>query len=252
MGVEPLFFVSVFIAGVLMFLAPCTLPLLPAYLGFISGVTQTELAEGVSKRARNDILRNASMFVLGFTVVFAFFGMFAGAVGSFVAPLRELLTVIGGVVILLFGLFTLGTVNINLFARERRLQLPKAFTLGTPTSSALVGAAFAFGWTPCIGPILATVLLFAGSTETILAGVLSLVVFAAGFAVPFLLLALLISQSTRFIEKATPYLRAVSLVGGVVLVLLGISLIVGQTPLTDWFFRLFDYLDFEEALMPYL
>jgi cytochrome c-type biogenesis protein len=251
-GIEPLFFVSVFVAGILMFLAPCTLPLLPAYLGFVSGVTQTELRDGVSHLSRRRILKNAAFFVVGFTLIFALFGLLAGFAGSLLGQLREVLTIVGGVLIIFFGLFMLGTLRVSFLERERHLQLPKVFRVGTPGSSALLGAAFAFGWTPCIGPILATVLLYAGSLETIVTGVFALIVFAAGFSVPFLLLALLISQSSRFVERATPYLRAITLIGGIVLIILGLSLILGQTPLTAWFFRLFDHLDFEKLLLPYL
>lgn len=244
--------VSAFVAGLLMFLAPCTLPLLPAYLGFISGITHKELANGVSRRARRQVLLNALMFVLGFTAVFMALGLLAGVAGTLLAPVRQWLAIIGGVLIIVFGLFMLGVLKFSFFARERRPRLPPALTLGTPASSLLLGAAFAFGWTPCIGPILGTVLFFAGSTETIMTGAFLLMVFSLGFAVPFLLLALLMSQATRLVGKVVPYLRAMSMVGGAVLVIIGVSLVFGDTLLTEWFFRLFDHLDFGEALMRYL
>lgn len=250
--ITPVFLFSVFFAGIVMFLAPCTLPLLPAYLGFISGVTHKEVAEGVSPMARRKVFKNALMFVCGFTAVFVFFGILAGVAGTVLGPVREWLTLVGGVLIILFGLFMIGILKLSFFSRTHRVTLPPALTVGTPVSSFLLGSAFAFGWTPCIGPLLGTVLFAAGSLETLLSGALLLLVFSLGFAVPFLLLAFLIGQATRVIEKLAPFLRIVSILGGVVLVLLGLALIFGNSPLTDWFFRLFDYFDFEEALLPYL
>lgn len=248
----PLFFLSTFFAGVLMFLAPCTLPLIPAYLGFISGVTHKELQDMAPHSLRRMVLKNALMFVLGFTIVFMVLGILAGVAGALLAPFRDTLTLAGGVVIVFFGLFMLGVFNVSFLTRERRIRMPHLFTLGTSASSLLLGAAFAFGWTPCIGPVLGTVLFFAGSTETLLTGAFLLALFSLGFAVPFLGIALAIGQATRLVERAAPYLRAVSVIGGIVLVILGVTLLIGSTPLTEWFFRLFDYLDFEEALLRYL
>ncbi|MBP9760503.1 MAG: sulfite exporter TauE/SafE family protein [Candidatus Pacebacteria bacterium] len=248
----PLFLLSVFLAGILMFLAPCTLPLLPAYLGFISGVTQAELAEGVSARARRLILLNALTFVLGFSMVFIFFGLLAGVAGTVLAPLRSVLSLLGGALIIVFGLFMLGILKLSFFTREHRVVIPKALTIGTPLSAFLLGGAFAFGWTPCIGPILGTVLFFASSTDTMFTGALLLSIFSLGFAVPFLILALLISQATHFVRKATPFLRMVSMVGGAVLVVLGLNLMLGDTILTGWFFHIMQYLDFQGFLQRYL
>lgn len=243
---------STFLAGVLMFLAPCTLPLLPAYLGFLSGVTQVHVRDGVTPSDRVRILQNALMFVLGFTAVFTLFGMLAGVAGALLAPLRHVLVPLGGTVIIVFGLFMIGALKLDVLMKERRLRLPAIFTLGTPLSALLLGAAFAFGWTPCVGPILGTVLFYASSADTLLAGALLLTVFSLGFAVPFLLLALLISQSTRIVEIALPALRIVSILGGIILILLGLNLVLGDTMLTQWFFRLFDGLDFEDVLLRYL
>jgi len=250
--IEPALLVPTFIAGVLTFLAPCTLPLLPAYLGFISGATEHELRAARDRYARARVLAHALLFVLGFSTIFITFGALAGALGAVLAPARAALEVAGGMLILVFGLFLLGALNLPVLAATRRVRMPAALSVGTPTSSLLLGGAFALGWTPCIGPILGTVLFVAGSTETLGSGVLLLIIFSLGFAIPFVLLALLIGHAALLVERATPYLNIVSKLGGFVLVMLGLSTILGDTMLTRWFFELFRFLDFEDTLLPYL
>jgi len=252
---EPLsitFFASVFIAGILTFLAPCTLPLLPAYLGFMSGVAEREVQQGLSQKARVHIFLNALAFVAGFTLVFSTLGLMAGFAGGVIAPFQALLTKFGGVLVILFGLFLIGMVRITLLMREHRVRLPRFVRPGAPHSSFLLGCVFAFGWTPCIGPIVGTVLLFAGSAETVLAGGVLLLIYSLGFAVPFLLLALLVSQATRIVERIAPVLRMVSVVGGIVLVVLGLHMLIGDSWLTNWFFALLEPLNLESVLVPYL
>jgi cytochrome c-type biogenesis protein len=251
---DPLLIFSVFIAGIVMFLAPCTLPLLPAYLGFISGVSYEELSDpDARKHAQRLIVRNSVMFVLGFSLVFIMFGLLAGIAGSYVGPLRAVLTKVAGILIIIFGLLTLGLLSPAALLKERRMRIPSWLTIGTPTSSLLLGSAFAFGWTPCIGPILATVLLFASATETALSGAILLLVFSIGFSIPFVLLAYAISHATTFVTRMEPYLRALSLIGGVFLVLLGIFLLFGNLAyLTSWVFRLFAHMDYERFLMRFL
>lgn len=249
---DPLFILSVFIAGIVMFLAPCTLPLIPAYLGYISGVTEEEMVHPETRvRARRIVFMNSLGFVAGFSAVFVSFGLLAGIAGSLVGELRQTLAIFGGLLLIVFGLFMLGVFHIPFLARVRRTHIP-AWIRGTPASAALLGAAFAFGWTPCIGPILATVLFLAGSTETALSGALLLLVFSAGFSVPFLALAFVISQASRFVERALPYLHGVSVVGGVFLVLLGVFLVSGNGAIMSSFGGLLEKLDYEHALMRYI
>ena len=243
---------AVFFAGVLMFLAPCTLPLLPAYLGYISGVAYDALHKGASSHVRRRVFQQALLFVVGFTVVFMVLGLLASFAGAVLAPVRQALTVIGGVLIIVFGLYMIGVIRIAFLSRARRLHLPRALTPGASMSTLLLGAAFALGWTPCIGPLLGAVLFYASTTETLLLGAGLLLVFSLGFAIPFLLLALFLGQATNVVERIAPYLRGVSVVGGIVLVLFGIMLVFGHTPLTDWFFSIFNGLDYEEALLKYL
>ena len=250
---QPIFFLSAFIAGTVTFLAPCTLPLLPAYLGFISGVTEKEIKDSeTSKWARKRILKNSIMFTLGFSIVLIFFGMSAGFLGSFITPhFRKILSVAGGLLIVLFGLFMVGALDVAFLTSEHRVKVPKWLKVGNTVSSFLLGLAFAVGWTPCIGPVYGTILFYAGSTSTAFTGAMLLALFALGFSVPLIALAILISQATHIVEKFTPYLRIISIIGGIVLILLGVSLLFGDTKITNWFFDFFNKIDFESIIMPY-
>ncbi len=248
------FLFSVFLAGVVMFFAPCTLPLLPAYLGFLGGVTHEELVHPDTKRhARTLVFKNALMFVLGFSVVFILFGSLASFLGRELSIVRSLFSFFGGVFIILLGLFMMGVFSHTALLKERRFRTHGFCEAGTFIGSCITGGAFALGWTPCVGPILATVLLFASSAETFLQGTLLLIVFCVGFSIPLLLLALLVAQATRFVAKAEPYLKAVSIVGGALLVMLGLVLVFGDfSPVTRLFGSLFQQGRYEEYISPFL
>lgn len=237
-----------------MFLAPCTLPLLPAYLGFISGVTEREIKDvEIRKRIRVHIFKNSLMFVVGFSTILILSGITAGYLGGRIPfHFGRFFEILSGLLIITFGLFMMGILKLSFLQKERRIQIPKWLTVGTPLSSLLLGIAFAIGWTPCLGPVYGTILVYAGNTSTIFSGALLLTVFSAGFSVPLLILALLIGQATKFVEKVTPYLHMFSIGGGFVLLLLGMTALFGHTQLTNWFYYLLSFLDFEEALMPYL
>lgn len=246
--------ISAFVAGVVMFLAPCTLPLIPAYLGFISGVSYSELNNPrMVALVRKKVVKNSIFFVLGFSGIFILFGLLAGFISLYVGPLRGALSKVAGELIILFGLLLIGAVRPSFLMRERRITPPRFLTLGSPWSSFLLGAAFAFGWTPCIGPILGTVLLFASTTETVGAGALLLVVFSCGFSLPFIALAYFISCAGTFTARIAPYLQGVSIIGGVFLILLGVFMLVGDVAyFTTWLFRILAWLDYEQYLMRFL
>jgi cytochrome c-type biogenesis protein len=241
-----------FIAGILTFLAPCTLPLLPGYIGFLGGThSLVSKNENEARALRKKVLLNASMYILGFSLVFIALGSLFSIVGLALGPIRLWLTRIGGVVIIFFGLYLLGLSRLPIFsrlAREERFHV-KSLTPGNSGSSFLFGAAFAFGWTPCIGPILGTVLLLASTRETIGQGVLLLVVFSLGLAIPFFLVAVLLGSVTKIVQKIQPVLGVLNTIGGVLLVVIGAYLLTNNFALfTSYFSRLFDFLNYQGIL----
>lgn len=253
--VEIGFIFSAFIAGLLMFLAPCTLPIVPAYLGFISGVSLKDLEKldgEERKKAQRRILFNGIAFVLGFTLIFVFFGVLAGLLGQALAPIRIWLTQIGGVFVIFFGLFMLGVFNLKFLQVEKRFKMPSFLKMGSPITSFGIGSAFAFGWTPCVGPILASILLLASTSSTALQGGLLLLVFSFGLAIPFLLVAALTSYASNFIQKGSRYLKWVSIIGGVFLIGLGLLLVTNNFGLTiQYGYQLFEFFNYD-ALLDYL
>jgi cytochrome c-type biogenesis protein len=208
-----------FIAGILMFLAPCTLPIVPGYLAFIAGVPQ-----GETGRNRRRIIKNAAAFVLGFSILFIVFGLFAVSIGQALGVWRLYLPQVAGGIITLFGLTLLG-VHLPFLSSERHVRIPRMLTVGRVESSFLVGALFALGWSPCVGPILGTVLLLATGSDTAGNGALLLALFSAGLAVPFLLCALLIERAERFVARIAGAAKILELIGGVLLVAVGLLML---------------------------
>ncbi len=216
-------YVGAFVAGVLMFLAPCTLPIVPGYLAFIAGVPSGQVGS-----SRRRIVVNAVAFVLGFSVVFILLGVFAASLGGLLGPWRQMLGQAAGAVIILFGLTMLGVFNIPLLSGERRIRLPKWLSLGHPHSSFLIGALFALGWSPCIGPILGTILYFASTSDTALQGALLLAIFSLGLAIPFMACAWLISRAEGLVARAGRLTVVLSYIGGAVLVVLGVLMLTNS------------------------
>lgn len=244
------FIVSAFIAGLLTFLAPCTLPLVPGYLALISGVRREELTDSARvSLARRKIFITGLFFITGFSVIFIIFGTLAGLVGQTLGPFRLWVGRLGGILVIIFGLSMLGLVRIPALAIERRPNLFKWVSLGRPSGSLILGGAFAFGWTPCVGPILGSILLLAGSQTTALTGGLLLAIFSLGLAVPFLAIAYGFSSATKYIAKAAKYLKAVNIIGGVFLILLGLLLITDNfSLLISYGYRLFDFINYDRLL----
>ena len=241
--------ISAFIAGLLTFLAPCTLPLVPGYLSFISGVSAAEMQDKERMRnARKKIFLNGVMYVVGFSIVFIIFGTFAGFAGSVLAPLRIWLTRIGGVLVIIFGLYMLGAVRLPILTRYVQFRLP-FIERGKPVNSLALGAAFAFGWTPCVGPILASILLLASVSATAFQGFLLLLIFSLGLAIPFLLIALGVGRAVHVIARITPLLNAISVIGGLFLIALGVLLVSGNfVLLISYGFRFFQFIEYDRLL----
>ena len=242
------FIISAFIAGILTFLAPCTLPLVPAYLGFISGVSNEELLNKETKRsAKWKIIRNGFFFVLGFSIIFIIFGVLASSFGRVLVQYQNVITKVGGILIILFGLSMLRIFKLSFLCVEKKFPLPKLFAPGNPISSLVVGIIFGVGWSPCIGPILASILFLAGTQGTILAGTFLLIVYSVGIAIPFLFVAFLAGEATKYITRISGALKWVSAIGGVFLILLGALLVFGNfSILILWGYKLFDFIGYEK------
>lgn len=220
------FFVA--LAGLASFLSPCVLPLVPPYLTYLGGTTMEQLVDRdqIDRRAWGRIVLAAVCFVLGFTTVFVGFGAGASVLGQWIQIYKSQLAVAAGIVIILFGLHFLGVLRIPLLYREARLH---ADTQGASLVGAYVmGLAFAFGWTPCIGPILGTILLLAAGQNTVGLGIYLLVVYSLGLAVPFLATAIALDRFANFYRGFRRHLHTVELVSGALLILIGVLLLTNR------------------------
>jgi cytochrome c-type biogenesis protein len=211
-------------AGVVSFLSPCVLPLVPPYLTYIAGTTIEELAEGGETRARRDTLLAALLFVAGFSTVFVTLGATASVFGQIVRAHLELLSLIAGLVIIAMGLHFLGLFRLAFLYREKRFKVEKPIGLW---GAYLMGLAFAFGWTPCIGPILAAILALAGTEDTVARGAALLAVYSAGLGIPFIAAALAMAPFLRFMKGFRAHFGKVERVVGVLLVVTGIAFMTG-------------------------
>ena len=218
-----------FTAGLLSFLSPCVLPLIPSYVTFITGLSLEDV-----QRARRTALVHSVLFVLGFSLIFLALGATATVLGRVLLAHRVWLSRVGGVMVILFGLYTLGALNVGALARERRVHLadkPVGY-LGT----VLVGIAFGAGWTPCIGPILGSILILSSSSADLSRGLLLLTAYSLGLAIPFLLSALLVRQFLALFARMRRQMVWVTRAAGLLLVGVGLLMV------TDYFTVLAGYL----------
>jgi cytochrome c-type biogenesis protein len=218
-------YLGVALAGLVSFLSPCVLPLVPPYLGYLGGTTlnQASLAGGLDKRVWRRVVAGSIFFVLGFTTVFVALGAGASMFGQLIQTYKAELSIFAGVVIILFGLHFLGLLKIPLLYRQARYQ---AEMDGVGLAGAyIIGLAFAFGWTPCIGPVLATVLAVAANEASLGRGVSLLLVYSLGLGIPFVLAAVAIRPFMAFMQKFKRHLGQVEKVMGLLLVLTGIAIL---------------------------
>ena len=220
-----------FTAGVLSFLSPCVLPLIPSYVSFITGLSLDDV-----QRSRRVTLIHSLLFVAGFTIVFLLLGATATALGQALVRHRDWVGRIGGVLVIVLGLYLLGVFNIGAFARERRVHIASK-PLGY-AGTLLVGMAFAAGWTPCIGPILGGVLTYTASSADFNRGLALLFAYSLGLAVPFLLAAMMIDRFMELFQRYRSALIWMSRISGALLVAVGLLMITGSmTVLSAWLQR---------------
>jgi len=215
-------------AGALSFLSPCVLPLVPPYLCYMAGVSVEDFRQARkpgSSPVRTALLLSALCFVLGFSTVFVLLGAGASTVGAFLRAWQEQIALVAGIVVIVMGLNFLGIFRLAFLSREARFQA--AANPSNPLAAYVMGLAFAFGWTPCIGPVLGPILAIAGSEKTVISGAALLAVYSAGLGVPFLLAALFSEEFMRFLGRFRFHLDKVEKVMGGFLVLAGVLFLTG-------------------------
>ena len=224
---------AAFVAGLISFLSPCVLPLVPGYVSLISGagVDQLKMKEGELFRK---VMLNSAAFIIGFSIVFITLGAISTEVGQVLAQYKSLLARIAGGVIILFGLHLTGIFQIKALLADTRLHGLKGSS--SPWGAFVIGFAFAFGWTPCVGPILAVVLGFAATQDTVWKGIFLLAIYSAGLAVPFLLTSLGIERFLKFYNRFKFHMHAVEVASGVLLIVLGALLVLGRFTLISGYF----------------
>ena len=218
-----------FLAGLISFLSPCVLPLIPGYISYISGTSFDRIKE----KKRNLIIFKTIFFTLGFSFVFIILGSTASFIGRFFLINSDILRIVAGVIIILFSLQLIGILNFNFMNKDIRFFTKKySNSLAFPF---IVGAAFAFGWTPCIGPILGSIITLAALEENIGRGILLLSSYSLGLAVPFIISGILLDKFLLFSKNFKKYISIISKIGGIILLLTGIAILTNQLQVLGFF-----------------
>ncbi|MDZ4170386.1 MAG: cytochrome c biogenesis protein CcdA [Coriobacteriia bacterium] len=213
-----------FLAGVLSFLSPCVLPLIPAYLSFMTGLTSAELSGGAS---RIKVVVPAVLFVLGFSTVFVSMGATASVLGQFLTEYREIIEMVAGAAVIAFGVLMLGIIKVPWLYSEARMDLGRSRSFGRGAAF-VMGAAFAAGWTPCVGPILGTILTMAGSSASVASGALLLLAYSMGLGLPFIAVALLFGRMTGLLKWLNRHSLVMNRIAGSLLIVIGLLIVTGQ------------------------
>lgn len=203
-------------AGFLSFFSPCIIPLIPAYIMYLTGAT---MEEEVKEKRLFALIRTLG-FVIGFTIIFMIMGTSASFIGKIFIRNKNLFSKISGLLIVFFGLNMMGILKIGVLNMERRVTAPKKMT--NWFSSTLMGMAFAAGWTPCFGPVLASILVYAGGTDTVSKGIILLLIYSIGMAIPFILTALFINVFVDFMNRAEKFIVYLPKIGGFIMVIFGL------------------------------
>jgi cytochrome c-type biogenesis protein len=217
---------AAFAAGLLSFFAPCVLPLIPAYFTFISGFSLEEMTQNPSANVRRRLFVSTLAYVLGFSMVFVLLGATASALGGLVFQYSDWIRIIGGIFIVIFGLHLTGILKFNFLNVDRHIHVRQRpwHLLGT----FMVGMAFGAGWSPCVGPLLGSILILASSQESVLRGVGLLAVFSAGLALPFVVLSIFINYLLGFLNRFRRVIKYANMTAGLLMLIIGIALITNQ------------------------
>ena len=214
------------LAGLLSFFSPCVLPLIPAYFTFITGFSLDELMTRQDMEIRKKVILSTIAYILGFSFIFILMGASASFLGSFLFQYMNTIRIIGGVFIIIFGLHLTGVFRIRMLEFEKRVHLDKKplHFLGT----FIIGMAFGTGWSPCIGPLLGSILIIAGSKDTVYQGIALLGIYSLGLGIPFLALSFFINFILTFLKKAAPAMRYLNIIGGILLIAVGLLLVTNK------------------------
>lgn len=216
---------TVFIQGLLSFFSPCVLPLVPLYLGYLAGGASS--ASLTDRQRRRVTLRNTVFFILGVSFAFFMLGLGFTALGKLLSGNRALVTRVGGILVMLLGLYQVGFLQVDALQKERRLPFNLSRFSMNPITALILGFTFSFAWTPCVGPALTSVLVMAGSSASRAQGFLLIGVYTLGFVLPFLLVGLFTSQVLSFFRRHTSWLKYTAKVGGVLLIFMGLMMFTG-------------------------
>src|SRR3954471_6252814 len=229
------------LAGLISFLSPCVLPLVPPYLIYLTGATIEHVSNDESVQAsKRAVMASALMFVLGFSTVFVALGASASIIGGLIRAWSAELSIVAGIVIIVMGLHFLGVFRIGWLLQEKRVEMAKPVGLW---GAYVMGLAFAFGWTPCIGPILAAILAVAAAEQTVAKGAGLLAVYSAGLGIPFLIAAFMVEQFSSLFSRMKRHLATVERAMGVLMVLTGVGFLTGAiTSVSIWLLETFPAL----------
>ncbi len=219
-------YITAFLGGVLSFLSPCVLPLIPSYVSFITGISFDDFKSGDRARIRKLTIINSSAFVIGFSTVFVLLGVSSSFVGKLLAVYYDHIRIVGGIIIIIFGLYVMGVLKLNFLASEKRIHLqskPRGHF-----GSFIVGLTFGAGWTPCIGPILGSILLIASTTGSALQGFYLLLIYSLGLAIPFIVTSLAINSFLSHFSAIQKYMKFIMIISGLLLISFGVILLTDK------------------------
>ncbi|MCA9388525.1 sulfite exporter TauE/SafE family protein [Candidatus Berkelbacteria bacterium] len=215
-------------AGLVSFFAPCVLILVPVFLANLAGVSVNDIQTGQSSNFRNKVLNSTLSFVLGFTLAFTALGALAGLFGRQIVAAQDMLNLIGGILIIIFGILVTGLIKIPFLQRTFRVNIKGNKQGFSYLQSFLVGLTFAIGWTPCVGPVLGAILILGTQAATVASSALLLFTYSIGLMLPFLVFALFLRSAFKWVQKIGPYTHAIEIIAGILLVLMGILVASGN------------------------
>lgn len=221
MAGENISYITAFVAGLLTYLSPCLLPLIPSFIAYITGASFGDLKDlGKRSEMRKKTITHSLLFILGFSIIFILLGLTATTIGKALFQYQKAIRIIGGILIIIFGLHLIGVIRFDFLLKERRLKV--AAKGGSYLGSFLIGVTFASAWTPCAGPLLGAILGLAGMKSSVMEGAMLLAVYSLGIAVPFFITGLLINSFLEYFKKFQKLIGAINIVGGVFLIIIGV------------------------------